>query len=76
MAHGGLQVTFTQQATAPHITLAISLHDVQFDGVLENVSQENMYNTAASEVVDSLLAGYNGTVFAYGQVCCTLMHST
>jgi hypothetical protein len=35
--------------------------------VLENVSQESLYNTAASDVVESLLSGFSGTVFAYGQ---------
>lgn len=40
----------------------------QFDGVLENVSQEALYAATAAEVVDSVLAGYSGCVFAYGQV--------
>ncbi|GLC42055.1 Kinesin heavy chain [Pleodorina starrii] len=39
----------------------------KFDGVLENVSQEEAYTTVAHEVVDSLMSGYNGTVFCYGQ---------
>jgi hypothetical protein len=41
---------------------------LQFDGVLENVSQDVVYNTCVQEAVDSSLAGYNSTVFAYGQV--------
>eukprot|EP00983_Pelagomonas_calceolata_P055683 1144256-Pelagomonas_calceolata.AAC.1 len=45
---------------------------LQFDGVLENATQDTMYTTAAHEVVDSLLAGYSGCVLAYGQLCCTL----
>lgn len=40
----------------------------KFDGVLENESQERVYTSTTHEVVDSLLAGYNGTVFCYGQV--------
>ncbi|EFJ50296.1 Kif9 type kinesin [Volvox carteri f. nagariensis] len=39
----------------------------KFDGVLENVSQEEAYTTVAHEVVDSLMSGYNGTIFCYGQ---------
>ncbi|GMH37608.1 hypothetical protein BSKO_05481 [Bryopsis sp. KO-2023] len=39
----------------------------KFDGILENVSQEGFYTTCAHEVVDSVLAGYNGTIFCYGQ---------
>ncbi|KAG2485910.1 hypothetical protein HYH03_015354 [Edaphochlamys debaryana] len=39
----------------------------KFDGVLDNVSQEGAFSSVAHEVVDSLMAGYNGTVFCYGQ---------
>mgnify|MGYP001807406809 CR=1 FL=1 len=42
---------------------------LQFDGVLSNVSQDVVYNSCVHEAVDSSLAGYNATVFAYGQVC-------
>lgn len=41
---------------------------MQFDGVLENVSQDVVYNNCVHEAVDSSLSGYNSTVFAYGQV--------
>lgn len=40
----------------------------KFDGVLEGASQDTVYSTCAQEVVDSVLSGYNGTVFCYGQV--------
>ncbi|KXZ54349.1 hypothetical protein GPECTOR_5g430 [Gonium pectorale] len=39
----------------------------KFDGVLENVSQDAVYTSVAHEVVDGLMAGYNGTIFCYGQ---------
>ena len=39
-----------------------------FDAVFsENVSQRKIYDTCAAPVVQSVLDGYNGTVFAYGQ---------
>ena len=41
---------------------------VQFDGILEGAGQDTVYAICAQEVADSLLAGYNGTVFFYGQV--------
>lgn len=41
---------------------------LQFDGVLENVSQDAVYGAAAQEAVDAVLQGYNATVFCYGQV--------
>ncbi|KAK9806270.1 hypothetical protein WJX72_007966 [[Myrmecia] bisecta] len=39
----------------------------KFDGVLDGASQEDVYASCANEVVDSVLAGYNGTMFCYGQ---------
>lgn len=41
-----------------------------FDQVYdEQTSQEAIYMQTASRIVDSVLEGFNGTIFAYGQVC-------
>jgi kinesin family member 3B len=40
-----------------------------FDAVFnDNVTQKHIYDTCAASVVESVLNGYNGTIFAYGQV--------
>ena len=39
----------------------------KFDGVLWNASQEEVYEAAAQDVVNGVIDGYNGTIFAYGQ---------
>lgn len=40
-----------------------------FDAVFgANVTQKHVYDVCASSVVESVLNGYNGTIFAYGQV--------
>ncbi|DBA69401.1 TPA: Kinesin heavy chain [Trebouxia sp. C0005] len=39
----------------------------KFDGILEGAGQDSVYATCAHEVAESLLAGYNGTIFCYGQ---------
>ena len=39
----------------------------KFDSVLDNASQDTMYEVAAEEITASVLDGYNGTVMAYGQ---------
>jgi hypothetical protein len=40
-----------------------------FDSVFaSSVEQKHIYDTCAAGVVDSVLSGYNGTIFAYGQV--------
>ena len=38
--------------------------DQTFD---ESAEQDDIYNKVARNIVDSVLEGYNGTVFAYGQ---------
>jgi len=44
-----------------------------FDAVFgSNAEQKNIYDICASGVVESVLNGYNGTIFAYGQVICTI----
>ncbi len=40
-----------------------------FDAVFgSNAEQKNIYDICAASVVESVLNGYNGTIFAYGQV--------
>jgi hypothetical protein len=40
-----------------------------FDAVFSStVTQKEIYNTCAASVVEAVLGGYNGTIFAYGQV--------
>ena len=41
-----------------------------FDSVFAaSVEQKHIYDVCAASVVESVLNGYNGTIFAYGQVC-------
>lgn len=43
--------------------------DFTFDAVFgSNALQRDIYTICASGVVESVLNGYNGTIFAYGQV--------
>lgn len=47
-----------------------------FDKILQpNVSQEDVYNTTAKTIVADVLAGYNGTIFAYGQTSSGKTHT-
>ena len=42
--------------------------DFFFDAVFDDkVEQKHIYDVCASGVVESVLNGYNGTIFAYGQ---------
>lgn len=43
--------------------------EFSFDAVFgANVEQKFIYDTCAASVIESVLNGYNGTIFAYGQV--------
>ena len=45
-------------------------YDFKFNSILSmDVQQEESWDIIAKDVVDSVINGYNGTIFAYGQVC-------
>ena len=39
----------------------------KFDKILHNVSQEEIFEYCAKEIIKKSIEGYNGTIFAYGQ---------
>ena len=41
--------------------------DYNFDHVLFNASQENVFDSCCSDIVDGAMNGINGTIMAYGQ---------
>lgn len=42
--------------------------EFHFTGIFdEKTTQEDIFNSIASDVIDSCLDGFNGTIFAYGQ---------
>lgn len=50
--------------------------EFHFDHVFAaDAEQEAVYETSARPVVESVLQGYNGTVFAYGQTGCVQPHA-
>ncbi|XP_062523206.1 LOW QUALITY PROTEIN: kinesin-like protein KIF6, partial [Corticium candelabrum] len=77
---GLYEVTLTRQ-NAPHVTFYIPRSES--DGLVNNrreaypfkfnkvfdqqTSQDEVFERVAKEVIDNVLAGYNGTIFAYGQ---------
>eukprot|EP00727_Mastigamoeba_balamuthi_P004226 m51a1_g13800 putative kinesin-like protein kif3b (719) ;mRNA; f:360626-363315 len=47
-----------------------------FDGVFNDDStQQEVYNAGAAHIVESVLGGYNGTIFAYGQTSAGKTHT-
>lgn len=52
------------------------LHNFNFDRTFDvNATQADVYTYAAKPVVDSVLEGFNGTVFAYGQTASGKTHT-
>ena len=50
------------------ITASGSKHSFVFDHIFDaQVRQEEVFSRCASGVIDSVLEGFNGTLFAYGQ---------
>jgi kinesin family protein 5 len=48
----------------------------QFDRVFDpSSSQQQVYNEAAKPIVEDILSGYNGTVFAFGQTSSGKTHT-
>ncbi|RLO06840.1 hypothetical protein DYB28_003706 [Aphanomyces astaci] len=37
-------------------------------------TQQQVYDTTATAIVEAVMDGYNGTIFAYDQVCLLLAH--
>jgi len=42
-------------------------HAFRFDGVLDGAGQDAVYDRACHDIIEAVVAGYNGTVFSYGQ---------
>jgi kinesin family protein 6/9 len=38
----------------------------QFEKILHNASQDEVYEQSATEIIQSVVEGYNGTIFCYG----------
>lgn len=62
-AHPHLQVVVQQAADTAELPKTFTFDNV-FDGTS---TQGQVYEETARPIVDSVLEGYNGTVFAYGQ---------
>lgn len=57
--------TYSDKNTYPlGIILNLSLLDAVFD---ENCTSEMVYNKIAAPIIDDVVRGINGTLFAYGQ---------
>ena len=38
----------------------------KFDHILQNATQDDVYDLTSAQIVSNVVAGYNGTIMAYG----------
>jgi len=61
-------VEYTEKAIRVKIAGEEKPHDFGFDGIFgPETAQVEVFNQVARPVIDKLMEGYNGTIFAYGQ---------
>jgi kinesin family protein 5 len=55
---------------------AYGVNKFEFDRVFDtNSDQKSVYDIAARPIIDSVLDGFNGTIFAYGQTSSGKTHT-
>lgn len=67
-ANHALNVTIPREHVNNHVNNQRENYSFAFTRILDaTMQQDNVFEIVAQPVVDSVLEGYNGTVFAYGQ---------
>ena len=67
-SHGSVEVHVPDDAAQGFVNNKRSHWKFAFNGVLDrDTSQEDVFEQVAQPVIDSLMSGFNGTIFAYGQ---------
>ena len=63
-----LEIVVPKLDTDGHVNNKNELHRYKFNEIFEQSAyQDQVFSKVAKPVVDSVLSGYNGTIFAYGQ---------
>ena len=73
-AANGMLVKLKTQAE--NSTSSTGLYEFTFDRVFDmKTTQKEIYDVAAKPIIDSVLEGFNGTIFAYGQTSSGKTHT-
>ena len=65
-AKGTINLTQEKDPEEGHINNKTDSWKFQFEKILHNASQDETYEATASEIIQSVVEGYNGTVLCYG----------
>lgn len=66
-AKGGIEVRVVKDAAKGCVNNQTDAWKFNFGKILHNASQDETYEASASEIIQSVVEGYNGTVLCYGQ---------
>ena len=67
LSSGSITLKQDKNEAAGVINNQTDIWKFNFEKILHNASQDEVYEVAASEIVQSVSEGYNGTVLCYGQ---------
>ncbi len=65
-AKGTINLMCDKDPQDGHINNKTDSWKFQFEKILHNASQDETYEATASEIIQSVVEGYNGTVLCYG----------
>ena len=66
-AKGSIEVRVVKDASKGCVNNQTDAWKFNFEKILHNASQDEAYEASASEIIQSVVEGYNGTVLCYGQ---------
>lgn len=64
---GSIMITKPKDESAGEINNQLESWKFQYDKILHNASQEDVFDNCARGVISSIVEGYNGTIMCYGQ---------
>jgi kinesin family protein 6/9 len=50
-----------------HVNNKLDNWKFKFDHILQNATQDDVYDLTAAQIATNVVAGYNGTIMCYGQ---------
>jgi len=64
---GSIVIRTEKNEESGHVNNQTDQWKFSFEKILHNASQDEVYEQSATEIIQSVVEGYNGTIFCYGQ---------
>jgi len=65
-AKGQMQIMLDKDESQGSVNNMTDLYKFNFEKILHNASQDEVYEASSSEIIQSVVDGFNGTVLCYG----------